>query len=103
MTDKLEHYRSLQRRLWLVRMAGDSAPHETPEDGLLDEMDGVWLQLSDAEREKLRAEGPVCWPLEAAVDPPQLPAGSPSAAPAPWAYEGFQSPSATVPEMDKPA
>lgn len=61
VTEALRIYRSLESRLSYTRWrhAGGESPEE---DAILDEMDQVWLKLSEEEQNLLRAEGPTCWP-----------------------------------------
>jgi hypothetical protein len=94
MTEALRSYRSLELRLWDARWrhAGDESPEE---DAILDEMDQVWLRLSEDERNQLREEGPRCWPMDPACWPPGLcPSGI--STPRAWPYEGFRSPEEAI-------
>jgi len=54
MPTALERYRQLQKNLDHIRaVQGDNSPYE---DSVLDEMDGVWSELTDEEHEMLDAE-----------------------------------------------
>ena len=91
MTKELVHYRQLERRLWMVRWSNEG--RESPEeDATLDEMEEIWLHLSDEEQDELRREPPRCWPTESPSFPPQLEGGPYTSAPESWVYEGFRSP-----------
>ena len=67
MTNEFVHYRQLERRLWMVRWSNEG--RESPEeDATLDEMEEIWLHLSDEEQDELRREPPRCWPTEPATE-----------------------------------
>lgn len=56
MPTALERYRQLQKKLDHIRdVQGENSPHE---DSVLDEMDGVWAELTDAEIESLNSDPP---------------------------------------------
>ena len=97
MTDQLDSYRKLERRLWMARWMheGQESPQE---DDVLDEMDATWRTLTNEEQEMLRLEGPRCWPTDCpAFHPPTLAEGRPnSPAQTPWSYQGFSSPYQTI-------
>jgi hypothetical protein len=52
MTKEFEHCRQLERRLWMTRWmhGGQESPGE---DATLDEMEDIWLHLSDEEQDLL--------------------------------------------------
>src|SRR5438132_12282061 len=91
MTKEFAHYRQLERRLWMVRWSNEGR-ESSEEDATLDEMEEIWLHISDNEQDVLRREPPRCWPTESSSFPPQLAFGPYTLAPEPWAYEGFHSP-----------
>jgi len=90
VSKELVHYRQLERRLWMTRWrrAGQGSAEE---DGILDEMENIWLNLTEDERALLRLEGPRCWPTDSLSLPPDLAEALPASAPTQWAYEGFRS------------
>lgn len=97
MTEALRSYRLLESRLWYTRWRHEGA--ESPEeDTILDEMDRIWLQLSEEEQTLVRTEGPRCWPMHS-YWPPPLVLGS-LQAPRPWTYEEFRSPEETILDAD---
>lgn len=89
MSKELAYYRHLEGRLWMTRWKY-SANESAEEDAILDEMESIWLKLSDEEQTGLREEGPQCWPGEGALIP----------VPVSWPYEGFQSPEDAILLMD---
>lgn len=99
MTKELVRYRRLERRLWFTRWRNDG--EDSPEENeILDEMDAVWIALSEDEQALLKAEGPRCWPLDFLALPPQFLDARYVAEPGVWAYEGFQSPLAAIASTD---
>jgi hypothetical protein len=59
MPTALERYRQLEKKLEHIRdVQGENSPYE---DTVLEEMDGVWAELTDAEREALDEES-ACGP-----------------------------------------
>lgn len=56
----LAEYRVLEKRLFECRC--HNATGSDAEDPILDEMDGVWQDLTDEERALLDSEPPRCWP-----------------------------------------
>jgi hypothetical protein len=99
MTKECAHYRQLERRLWMARWVNEG--RESPEeDVILDEMEQTWLQLNDEDQAVLRQEPPRCWPTESPSLPPQFAGGPYTSAPAPWVYEGFQSPLDAILDAD---
>lgn len=57
MSDAFHHYRELETAL--IRMRWLHNGLESPEeDDLLDEMDGVWWELTPDEQDRLNREGP---------------------------------------------
>jgi len=98
VTEVMAAYRALELRLWHVRWRheGEESPEE---DAILDDMERVWLQLSDEERDLLRHEEPRCWPMDPSSWPPEpLPATTPTRNP--WLYEGFRSPADAILDTD---
>ena len=95
MTWEFVHYRQLERRLWMIRWrhAGEESAGE---DEILDEMDTLWMQLSEREQAILRAEGPRCWPMDSTALPPQFADARWMAEPEAWGYEGFDSASQAI-------
>lgn len=91
MTREFLHYRRLERRLWWTRWLQAGA-ESAEEDVILDEMESVWLVLSESEQALLRAEGPRCWPVDASSLPPQFADAAYVAEPETWSYKGFTSP-----------
>jgi len=91
MSKDLVRYRQLERRLWMARWRrqGEESPEE---DGLLDEMEAAWVDLSGSEQADLRNEGPRCWPVDSSALPPQFADVRFVSEPEAWAYEGFPSP-----------
>ena len=91
MSKEFIRYRQLERRLWMARWRrqGEESPEE---DGLLDEMEATWMELSESEQAVLRTEGPRCWPTDSSAIPPQFADTRYVAEPEAWAYEGFLSP-----------
>lgn len=71
MTKELVRYRRLERRLWITRWRHDGA-ESAEEDGIVDEMEAAWLDLSPNELAVLRTEGPRCWPDDVSSLPPQF-------------------------------
>jgi len=65
MSESLQRYRELERKLIRVRWLNRGLESEE-EDRLLDEMDVVWWQLAEAEREMLQQEKPKSLIREAA-------------------------------------
>jgi hypothetical protein len=99
VTKELAHYHRLERRLWMTRWrrAGQESEEE---DAILDEMENIWLNLSEDERTLLRLEGPRCWPMDSQSLPPDL-AGAPHGfAATQWTYEGFRSPAEAILSRD---
>jgi hypothetical protein len=101
MTKELSHYRQLERRLWMARWLRDGG-ESAEEDAMLDEMESVWLRLSDGEHDLLRREPPRCWPADPSSLPPQLSDIPYLSAPSPWAYEGFHSPAEAIQCLEEP-
>jgi hypothetical protein len=66
------------------------------EDAILDEMESIWMNLTEDERALLNLEGPTCWPMDSSSSPPQLSDSRYLSSPTPWAYEGFQSPEEAI-------
>ena len=99
MTKDLTDYRQLERRLWMVRWRLDGE-ESSEEDAILDEMEKKWMSLTDAEQAALRLEGPRCWPTDSSSLPPRLSDSLYPSVPAPWAYEGFHSPSEAILSTD---
>lgn len=99
MTKGLVHYRQLERRLWMVRWRHEGQ-ESVEEDAILDEMDDIWMNLTDDEQALLRLEGPRCWPTDSSSLPPQLYDPLYPSAPTPWAYEGFPSPAEAILSAD---
>jgi len=99
MTRELIRYRRLERRLWITRWRHDGA--ESPdEDEILDEMESVWMSLSESDQAVLRTEGPRCWPEDISALPPQFLDAKYICEPEPWAYEGFSSPLQAILSME---
>jgi hypothetical protein len=90
VTKDLVHYHQLERRLWLTRWS-HAGQESVEEDGILDEMETVWMNLIEDERALLRLEGPRCWPMDSSSLTPDLTDARHASAPTPWAYEGFHS------------
>ena len=62
MSEALESYRNFQSRLKYIREF-HFGQNSTEEDQILEEMDVVWTQLTEEERDLIRAEGPKrFWP-----------------------------------------
>jgi hypothetical protein len=99
MTKALEHYRQLERRLWMVRWRHEGE-ESLEEDAILDEMERPWMDLSEDERALLRLEGPRCWPTDSSSLPPRFSDSLCPSAPTPWAYEGFHSPDQAILSAD---
>jgi hypothetical protein len=95
MTRDFVRYRRLERRLWLIRWR-NAGEESVEEDAVLDEMDTVWVNLSEEEQALLRREGPRCWPLDSTVLPPQFADARWMAETEAWTYEGFDSPAQTI-------
>ncbi|HEX4229097.1 MAG TPA: hypothetical protein VHZ07_10525 [Bryobacteraceae bacterium] len=91
MTKELIRYRQLERQLWLTRWRSQGE-ESAEEDGILDEMELAWMDLSDSEQALLRAEAPRCWPMDSSALPPQFVDAAYVCEPEAWAYEGFPSP-----------
>lgn len=91
MNKELLRYRRLERRLWMIRWRHEGV-ESTEEDGILDEMELAWIDLSESEEAILRAEGPRCWPADLSALPPQFEDARYVSEPEAWAYEGFRSP-----------
>jgi hypothetical protein len=90
VTKDLVHYHQLERRLWLTRWS-HAGQESVEEDGILDEMEIVWMNLTEDERALLRLEGPRCWPLDSSSLPPGLADALHASSPTQWSYEGFHS------------
>jgi hypothetical protein len=75
------------------RHEGQESAEEEP---ILDEMEDVWMNLTEDEQSLLRLERPRCWPTESSSMPPRLADTPYASAPTPWAYEGFRSPAETI-------
>src|SRR5258708_1313969 len=86
----LAQYRQLEIRLWWTRWRYEGQ-ESAEEDALLDEMDHIWLNLTDHERSLLRVGSPRCWPDDPTSLPPQFARTLDSSASTPWAYEGCHS------------
>jgi hypothetical protein len=95
MTSGWPHYRQLERRLWMARF-GNEGRESAEENVILDQMEDVWINLSEEEQAVLRLEGPRCWPMDPSSLAPQLADTLYAAAPTPWAYEGFHSPAEAI-------
>lgn len=91
MSKDLVRYRRLERRLWMLRWR-HQGEESAAEDGLLDEMEVAWMDLSESEQVILRTEGPRCWPTDWSALPPQFEDARYVSEPESWAYEGFPSP-----------
>ncbi|MEO8657055.1 MAG: hypothetical protein ABI693_01215 [Bryobacteraceae bacterium] len=63
MSKELVRYRRLERRLWMTRWRHEGE-ESAEEDGVLDEMELAWLDLSESEQAILRTERPRCWPMD---------------------------------------
>jgi hypothetical protein len=101
MSKDLAQYRELELRLWMIRWKHEEQ-ESAEEDAILDDMEDTWMKLTEEERDLLRQEGPKCWPIESSSLPPQLTDTPCAAAPAPWAYEGFDSPAEAILSTDAP-
>src|ERR1017187_2459961 len=99
VANDLTHYRQLERRLWMTRWRyeGQESPEE---DAILNEMEGVWMNLNEGERALLRLEGPRWRPTESSSLSPQLADTMYAPALTPWAYEGFHSPAEAILSAD---
>ena len=95
VTKQLSHYRQLERRLWMTRWK-HGGKESAGEDVILDEMESVWMDLTDDERATLRLEGPRCWPTDPSSLPPELNEAMGASAPTQWSYEGFRSPAEAI-------
>jgi hypothetical protein len=71
MSKDLEHYRQLEFRLWMARWRHEGE-ESAEEDGILDEMEDIWMNLVEDERDLLRREGPRCWPTDSSSWPARL-------------------------------
>lgn len=91
MSKELVRYRRLERRLWMTRWRHEGE-ESAEEDGILDEMELAWMDLSESEQAMLRAEGPRCWPMDWSALPPQFEDARYVSEPEAWTYEGFPSP-----------
>jgi len=91
MSKELVRYRQLERRLWMTRWRSQGE-ESAGEDGLLDEMEVAWMDLSKSEQAIMRTEGPRCWPTDSSTLPPQFADARYVSEPEAWAYEGFKSP-----------
>ena len=99
MTNGLQRYRQLERRLWMTRWR--HAGHwSVEEDAILDEMEAAWMTLSEDDRALLRLEGPRCWPTDSSSFPPEFTDAPYASTPTPWAYEGFHSPAEAILSTD---
>ena len=87
MTKELIWCRQLERELWMARWR-HGGEESAEEDGILDEMELAWMDLSESEQALLRTEAPRCWPMDSSSLPPQFA----DALYVYWAYEGFESP-----------
>ena len=99
MTKELAQYRELERRLWMTRWMHEGR-ESAGEDVILDQMENVWMNLLDEERDLLRREGPICWPMEPSSPPPSLSEMLYSSAPESWPYEGFHTPLEAIVSVD---
>jgi hypothetical protein len=95
MSKEFVRYRQLERRLWMTRWR-HQGEESAEEDGVLDEMEAAWADLTESERAVLRTEGPRCWPIDWSALPPQFADAQYVSEPEAWAYEGFQSPSQAI-------
>lgn len=91
MSKESVRYRRLERRLWMTRWRHEGQ-ESAEEDGILDEMESAWLNLSESEQALLRGEGPRCWPMDVSALPPQFEDARYVSEPEAWRYEGFPSP-----------
>lgn len=96
MTDAMSRYRELERKLWVVRFR-TGGKESVEEDNLLDQMDEVWSELDNAERQYLNQEGARCWPMEA---PGAWPKFQEVRWPKQPGYEEFASPMDTLQQLD---
>ncbi|MBN9656715.1 MAG: hypothetical protein J0H49_00975 [Acidobacteria bacterium] len=65
MSTEFLQYRRLELRLGMARCL-HAGVESAEEDTILDEIESVWLLLSESEQMFLRAEGSRCWPVDAA-------------------------------------
>lgn len=100
MSKALQDYRSLERRLWLVRWEQEGR-ESAQEDEILEEMDAVWGRLDDEERRLLNNEGPRCWPFEQGGWVPTLADAARQMPPAQLAYTGFSSVDETIESVER--
>ena len=91
MSKEFVCYRRLERRLWMTRWRRQGE-ESVEEDGILDEMEAAWMELSESEQAIIRVEGPRCWPTDSSALPPQFADARYVSEPEAWAYEGFPSP-----------
>jgi hypothetical protein len=91
MTKELIRYRQLERQLWLTRWRRQGE-ESAEENGILDEMELAWMNLSDSDQALLRTEAPRCWPMDSTALPPQFADAPYVCEPEAWTYEGFASP-----------
>ena len=95
MSRDVPRYRQLERRLWMTRWRHEGE-ESGEEDAILDEMEKVWMDLSEIEQASLRTEGARCWPMDYTSLPPQFADAAYVSEPAAWVYEGFSSPLQTI-------
>ena len=57
MDDALDRYRSLERKLAHVRWRHEGYESDE-EDAILEEMDEIWLEMAELERDSVNSEGP---------------------------------------------
>jgi hypothetical protein len=99
MSKELVRYRRLERRLWMTRWSHEGE-ESGDEDGILDEMELAWIDLSESEQAILRTEGSRCWPTDLSALPPQFADARYVCEPQAWAYEGFTSPLQAILSME---
>jgi hypothetical protein len=99
MSKNLANYRQLELRLWMTRWSNEGK-ESAEEDAIFDDMDDVWMALSEDERALLESEGPRCWPTDSDSMPPELVRALYTLDSPPWTYEGFQSPAEAIVSED---
>jgi hypothetical protein len=95
MNEALARYRLLELSLWMIRWRHEGK-ESAEEDAILDEMDETWMKLTGEEQVLLRLEKPKCWPMDPSSLPPSLMDTPRIPVPAPWPYEGFDSPAEAI-------
>ena len=95
MTEVMARYRQLQRRLWVIRWYHEGE-ESIEEDAVLDEMDGVWNNLTDNERDLLNQQEARCWPMEAIGWVPTPAEATRLTTPEQPSYAGFTSVAETI-------